>query len=154
MERLTKNFWIAEFEHSDTAANLGLRNVMDAQAKARATELCTTLMEPIRSMFGNAPIILTSGYRAPHVNIHVPGASATSQHQFGEACDWRFTYGSGIDLLGAAERIAASDLPYHQLIYYGNRCHISIAPVGQRPRRQTLTWTGTGYLDGLSPVPA
>lgn len=50
------------------------------------TRLCIDIMEPIRARFG--PVSVHSGYRSPELNAATHGASKTSQHMRGEACDF------------------------------------------------------------------
>lgn len=56
-----------------------------ASAKDALGALCTTILEPIRAKFG--PVSVHSGYRSPALNAATPGASKTSQHSLGQACD-------------------------------------------------------------------
>ena len=82
------------------------------------------------------PIGVNSGYRSPALNAAVGGAAA-SQHMKGEAAD--ITTGSVADNLRLFERIAASAIPFDQLIdeNRGRWIHISYRADGKN-RRQVL----------------
>ena len=66
--RLSRNFFMRDFLHSEIAAWHGLRNVPDNPERAMATGrmLCEHLLEPLQATFGR--IHIRSGYRAPQVN--------------------------------------------------------------------------------------
>lgn len=67
-ERLSPNFFMREFLHSEIAAWHGLRNVPDHPEVALAIgrKLCQELLEPLQATFGR--IHIRSGYRSPAVN--------------------------------------------------------------------------------------
>jgi len=66
--RLSQNFFMRDFLHSEIAAWHGLRNVPDhpEQAVAAGKLLCENLLEPLQATFGR--IHIRSGYRSPEVN--------------------------------------------------------------------------------------
>lgn len=82
---LSKHFTKAEFEHSNTAIQRGISNVMDSGQTQKAIDLCENVLEPLRAHLGK-PIKLNCGYRSPLVNKAVGGAKL-SQHILGEAAD-------------------------------------------------------------------
>lgn len=92
-------------------------------------------LDPVRELWGK-PIGVNSGYRSPALNAAVGGAAA-SQHMKGEAAD--ITTGSVADNLRLFERIAASAIPFDQLIdeNRGRWIHISYRADGKN-RRQVL----------------
>ena len=67
-ERLSPNFFMREFLHSEIAAWHGMRNVPDHPEVALdvGRKLCTELLEPLQASFGK--IHVRSGYRSPAVN--------------------------------------------------------------------------------------
>jgi zinc D-Ala-D-Ala carboxypeptidase len=104
------------------------------------------VLEEVRALLGNAPMLITSGYRSPAVNRAV-GGSATSAHMRGEAADFICPkFGSP---LAVCRAIAESDLAFDQLIEEsGAWIHLGL---GGRWRREVLTWRpGGGYVRGLS----
>jgi len=82
---LSKHFTKAEFEHSNTAIQRRISNVMDSGQTQKAIDLCENVLEPLRAHVGQ-PIKLNCGYRSPLVNKAVGGAKM-SQHILGEAAD-------------------------------------------------------------------
>ena len=83
--KLSEHFTKAEFEHSNTAIQRGIQNVMDSGQTQKAIDLCENVLEPLRAHLG-VPIKLNCGYRSPLVNKAVGGAKM-SQHILGEAVD-------------------------------------------------------------------
>jgi hypothetical protein len=103
------------------------------------------VLEEVRTLLGDAPVLITSGYRSPAVNRAV-GGSPTSAHMRGEAADFICPrFGSPLAICRA---IAASDLRFDQLIEEaGAWVHLGL---GGRWRREVLTWRpGAGYHRGL-----
>lgn len=83
--QLSEHFKLAEFERSATADRLHIDNICPSQFIPALTQLCQTILEPLREHFGE-PVIISSGYRCPTLNIRVGGVYA-SQHTIGEAAD-------------------------------------------------------------------
>lgn len=91
--QLTEHFTLEEFEASQTAKRLNIKNkVPNFKTVYNLRNLCL-LLETLRKDIGK-PIIITSGYRCPKLNKAVGGVS-NSQHMVGEACD--FIIGSAYD---------------------------------------------------------
>lgn len=84
--KLTDHFYLHEFTRSQTAARYGISNVPTENAMDNIIALCQNVLEPIRTNF-NAPVSISSGYRAPKLNRKI-GGSSTSQHMIGEAADF------------------------------------------------------------------
>lgn len=83
--RLTEHFKLKEFERSATASANGIDNTIPSQFIPSLEQLCKVCLEPLRE-FANQPIIISSGYRCPILNLKVGGVYA-SQHTVGEAAD-------------------------------------------------------------------
>ena len=130
-ERLTSDFHLSEFLHSDKAVRLGLDNIPDALAMASIRNFLAPGMQQVRDLIG-APINISSGYRAPQVNAAV-GGSRSSQHMQGLAADFTAPFfGTPIQI---ARAIVASHIKFDQLIQEGSWVHISFSAA---PRRQAL----------------
>ena len=101
--KLSAHFTLAEFERSATATALGIDNSCPSQFVPTLQQLCKTILEPLRAYInlpenkmpspagegrGEAPVIISSGYRCPLLNLKVGGVYA-SQHTVGEAADIR-----------------------------------------------------------------
>ena len=84
---LSKNFGLFEMCHTDNLAYMNQNHDLDDRT---LVALCATahLMESVRTLTGHARVAVHSAYRCPELNGNVPGASITSQHPKGEACDF------------------------------------------------------------------
>ena len=125
---LSPHFSISELTRTDT----GLPNTPEVEQGEDLVRLCDLVLEPMRALVG--PLRINSGYRSPAVNSAIGGA-ATSQHMRGQAAD---TVPLQLALEDAFQAVKASDIPYDQLIIEPTWIHISVAPLGKKPRRQTL----------------
>ena len=105
-------FTLSELLRSDTAAARSIDNAPSHDVIRRLNALMDECLDPVRELWGK-PIGVNSGYRLPALNAAVGGAAA-SQHMKGEAAD--ITTGSVADNLRLFERIAASAIPFDQLI--------------------------------------
>jgi len=131
--RLSQNFTLHELTASDTARRRGIDNTAGTYVVDRLTELCHTILEPLRIGIGSA-LCVSSGYRSKELNKAV-GGSATSQHMVGEAVD---VYScDGLQPRDIIKVALLENLPFHQIIdEFGRWVHVSIAPEGEEPRRE------------------
>lgn len=83
---MSAHFELAEFLHSDTALAQSIANLPTWQDVANLERLADT-MERVRSLLGDAPIMISSGYRSPDLNKAVGGVH-NSAHLEGLACDF------------------------------------------------------------------
>lgn len=131
-ERLTADFHLSEFLHSEKAVRLGLDNTPDAAVLGAIRNFLAPGMQQVRDLIG-APITISSGYRAPQVNAAV-GGSRSSQHMQGLAADFTAPFfGTPLQI---ARAIVASHIKFDQLIQEGSWVHISFSA---NPRRDVLT---------------
>lgn len=154
--RLSRHFWLSEFERSQTASRHGLRNEAIGAAMENLKRLAGHA-EDIRALLGNVPVLISSGLRTPIVNGLVTGLikpadlprldklpevmarvrASTSAHQDGRAMDFSApSFGSPRQI---CLRIAESPLQFDQLIFEGTWVHYGIARSGAKPRRQVMT---------------
>jgi hypothetical protein len=94
------------------------------------------LLEQVKRLLGDKPIMVNSGFRSKQVNDAV-GSSDRSQHRVGAACDFRVP---GMTPDEVVKAVIGSDIPYDQIIREFDRwTHISVPnePNG-KPRRQAL----------------
>jgi zinc D-Ala-D-Ala carboxypeptidase len=125
-----------EFTLSQTAARLGLDNSPDAQSLKNLKRLAATL-EAVRTLLGEVPLVISSGYRSATVNKAIGGASS-SAHMTGLAVD--FTAPAFGTVLATAKAIAKSGIVFDQMIFeYGRWVHLAIAPEDKDPRAQLLS---------------
>jgi len=80
-----KYFNIKELSYSRIAAEKGINNTPNGDAKRNLELLIDKCLDPIRQVYGK-PITVSSGYRNYLLNQLV-GGKATSQHLKGEAAD-------------------------------------------------------------------
>jgi len=120
MGRITENFTLEEFTHSDTAEERGIDNTPSQLQEDNIIALAENIMQPIRDHFGRS-VRITSGLRVPMLNEAVGGAR-TSQHTKGEAADF---YVEGVDLEEVFDWII-ENLEYDQVIYeFARWIHVS-----------------------------
>ena len=144
--KLSQNFSLDEFTHSEIALRKGIDNTPPADVLANLHELASQ-MEKVRDLLG-ASLHINSAYRSPKVNAAVGGAS-TSAHMTGQAVDFICpAFGTPLEV---AIEIAASDIEFDQLIAEGSWIHLGIR--GDM-RRQVLTAHFNGgkatYTAGLA----
>jgi hypothetical protein len=149
---LSDHFSLEELILSQTAAREGIDNNPPADIVKNLRKLANTL-EKIRSLLGNVPILVSSGYRSPKLNLAV-GGSKNSAHMSGLAAD--FTAPSFGTVMQVARKISTSDIAFDQLIYeFGSWVHIGLASDSAEPRLEKLSiFGGTGYLSGIVGKPA
>ena len=82
---LTEHFTLAEMIYSDTAKAMGVDNYPDSRETENLQRVCDVL-ELIRSLCGDDPVVVSSGYRCPEVNAAVGGVP-DSAHVQGLAAD-------------------------------------------------------------------
>jgi uncharacterized protein YcbK (DUF882 family) len=88
MTQLTTHFTLSEFTDSQTAARKGLHNVPSSHSQEHKNiQRTAEVMEQVRFILGNKPILISSGYRSPPVNAAV-GGSKSSAHMSGLAVDF------------------------------------------------------------------
>lgn len=165
-ERLTEHFFLSEFTRSETAARLGIDNMPEADVLEHL-RLNAQYMEQVRAHL-KVPILVSSGYRGEalekvlcerdygawcrrHSLMPSPTAWRTyfdrKAHPKGLATDWTApAFGTPAQVCRA---IAASDLPFDQLIYEHTWVHTSWPMPGKAPRRELLTLISSGYARGI-----
>lgn len=121
--QLSPHFTLEEMTASQEAVRKGLDNTPDATVFL-ALQDTAKHMETVREILGH-PIIVSSGYRSPEVNVAV-GGRENSAHTTGHAVDFICPgFGSPADV---CRRLAAAGVKCDQIIFEGSWCHISFAP--------------------------
>lgn len=141
MTQLTIHFTLEELTQSQTAVRRGIDN-NPSVAIVQSLTLVAQLLEQVRTLLGDRPMLISSGYRSPAVNAVVGGAR-DSRHLLGLAADFTCpTFGTPRDI---CLKIQGSTLVFDQLIFEGTWVHIGLSPAGEPPRKQVLTANfGTG----------
>ncbi len=139
---LSEHFTLDEFTASSTAKSLGISNEPESYLYPNLMKTAYG-MEEVRTLLGDKPIHINSGYRSPALNRAV-GSKPTSQHISGCAVDFICPlFGTPSQIM---ERIVASDIGYDQCILETGSggakwVHISFS---DRNRKQALVITTEG----------
>jgi zinc D-Ala-D-Ala carboxypeptidase len=132
---ISEHFTLEELSFSEAAARLGLNNTPGASVVANLG-LVAAVLERIRTLLGDRPIVVHSGYRSPQVNQAVGGV-VTSAHCRGLACDFVCpAFGPPAEVALAVLR---SGIEYDQLILEYGWVHVGLAQEGSLSRREVLT---------------
>jgi zinc D-Ala-D-Ala carboxypeptidase len=133
--KISEHFTLEELSFSEAAARLGLDNTPTSIVITNLG-LVAAVMERIRTLLGDRPIVVHSGYRSPEVN-HAVGGVVTSAHCRGLACDFVCSaFGTPAEV---ALAISNSDIEYDQLILEYGWVHVGLAEEGLLFRREALT---------------
>ena len=111
--KLSKNFSLAEIEHSNTAKRLGIKNEMSEEHLENMQTLIDNLIQPLRDGIG--PIRISSGYRSPQLN-KANGVSNKSQHSKAQALDLQYWSGGKMNNKIIYDWILDSGLEFDQMI--------------------------------------
>lgn len=143
--QLSPHFELSEFVVSQEAARRGINNAPSPEIIANLKCLAA-MLEEVRSLLG-VPLMISSGYRCPALNIAIGGA-ANSAHMFGMAADFTAV---GHTPLETCLRIAASKIIFDQCIHEFNAwTHLAYAhPLDRDTRQQLLTVDAKGTRRGL-----
>jgi zinc D-Ala-D-Ala carboxypeptidase len=132
---ISEHFTFQEFTFSEAALRLELDNT-PAPAVIANLRLVAAVMEQVRTLLGERPIVVRSGYRSAEVNEAVGGV-ITSAHCRGLACDFVCpAFGTPAEV---AVAVLTSSLEYDQLILEYGWVHVGLAQGGLLPRREALT---------------
>jgi len=138
---------LEEFTMSQTASRMGLPNdpVGTELDNVRRT---AEVMEKVRTILSNKPILISSGYRSPEVNRAV-GGSSTSAHMSGLAVDFTCPgFGSPLDICHALEPHMV-ELGIDQLIWeFTTWVHLGLS--AGPPRAMAMTIDGGGTRTGFA----
>jgi zinc D-Ala-D-Ala carboxypeptidase len=144
MTHLTPNFTLEEFTVSETAARKGINNVPSDMKNLQWT---AEVMERVRTILGDKPIFISSGYRSPKVNMAV-GGSKESAHMSGLAVDFYCPdFGTPLQICKELEP-HMQELGVDQLIHeYNTWVHLGLST--EKPRHMAMTIDGKGVRNGF-----
>lgn len=126
-----QNVTLDELYESATAQEKCIENFPGIQERFYLIGLIDNVLDAVWNLVG--PFRVNSGFRSPALNEAVGGAEK-SQHCKGEAAD---IYPVDMGLDEAFQKIAASGIPYDQLIREKNWLHISYT-TRRENRKQAL----------------
>jgi uncharacterized protein YcbK (DUF882 family) len=147
--QLTKNFTLEEFTDSQTAARKGIHNVPPANSQERKNiQRSAEVMEKVRTILGDKPILVSSGYRSPQVNAAV-GGSKSSAHMSGLAVDFSCPgFGTPLQICKKLHP-HMRELGIDQLIHeYDSWVHLGLS--AGDPRHMALTIDNRGTRTGFA----
>lgn len=124
-----KYFQLEELLKSETALNAQIENLPSWEDVENLQELAQLVLDPIRQAWGQ-PLIVTSGFRSPELNVAVGGVP-TSEHMIGCAVDITLPALSEkkiLDLYLLIEKLVEQgDIDVDQVIYYRKKKIIHIS---------------------------
>ena len=144
MIKLTDNFTLDELTARNTAERMDIDNKPHPKDLENLKQTAK-MLEQIRTLCGDYPLIVSSGYRSPILNSAV-GGSKKSFHCRGKAADFTIRqFGSPYDV---CKKIINSGIQFDLIIQeYGRWIHIQW---NTKPRRKILTkCTNKPYTTGL-----
>jgi zinc D-Ala-D-Ala carboxypeptidase len=119
---LSEHFTLEEMTHSEIGARKGYDNTPNEKEVANLRRLCG-LLEKVKEVIGNKPVIINSGFRSKQVNDAV-GSKDSSQHRLGCAADIRVPGMTPKQIISAC---ILARLPYDQIILeFDSWVHISV----------------------------
>lgn len=127
--KISKNFSLEEFTHSETAQCLKIDNAPSTEQIINLCALVHHVLQPLRDHYGQ-PVKISSGYRCQALNKAVGGVT-NSQHIRGQAADIKIL---GVTPTHIADYIA-NHLPYDQVILYPTFVHVSYSIQANRRHR-------------------
>jgi zinc D-Ala-D-Ala carboxypeptidase len=146
---LSPHFTLDEYIYSQTASRMGISNqptpeILECLKRHAAT------MEQVRTLLGNKPILISSGYRSPQVNAACGGAS-NSAHMSGLAADWTCPgFGTPHDICLFLQKYMAA-LKIDQLIdEYPPTGWVHLGLSNGDPRMMALTIDNSGTKTGFA----
>lgn len=144
--KLSPHFSLDEMLVSQTAARNDIDNTPKPTHQENLKRLCVELLEPIRSMLGNHPITVSSGYRSTALNAAVNG-SQSSAHCIGFAADFNcHSFGNAKELATfLAHELPKRGIKFDQLILeFGGWIHLGMYNRQMQQRGQILTFRRIG----------
>jgi zinc D-Ala-D-Ala carboxypeptidase len=136
--KISKYLTLSEAIKSNTANKLGIKNIPTPEHLVNMKYIASEIFDKVREHIGGA-LYVSSFYRSPELNKGVKGASATSQHQTGQAMDIDTKrYGNGTNK--QVFDYIKDNLNFDQLIWeFGTDkepdwVHVSLKKSGNRKR--------------------
>ena len=138
--QLSENFFLDEFERSQTAARFGIDNSVrpGGPVFSNLKRLCQNYLQPLRDHIGK-PITISSGYRSSELNKKIGGAKK-SQHLHGLAADIHVDGMSNLELAQSISNLFVHPHDFDQLVLeFDQWVHISAPAKFRDPRGDVFT---------------
>jgi len=148
---ISPNFTLDELTHSQQAIRSNIDNTPNKSVLINLS-IIASLLESVRKLLGEHPILISSGYRCAKLNTMI-GGSKNSQHVMGLAVDFICPkYGTPKEI---CQLLLSSGLQFDQMICEGTWVHLSLADDDMPTRNQVLTAVfepgrKTQYRQGLA----
>ena len=138
---LSEHFTLHELTASQTATRKGITEQFSPPPEVVESLrfLCANLLEKLRALNNNQPLMVSSGYRCPRLNKAV-GGKPNSQHLRGEAVD--IDFGSKPANRDFFNKIKRSGMEFDQLLNEFDFAWVLISLKKEGNRRQVLDITG------------
>jgi zinc D-Ala-D-Ala carboxypeptidase len=147
--QLTEHFTLAEMIYSDTALAMGIDNTPNEDETDNLVRTAE-LLEEIRALCDDLPVVVSSGFRCDELNAAIGGAE-NSAHRYGLAADitipeWGTPYEICVflkhylDLLGIDQLINESS---------GDAAWVHVGLCEGEPRCECLTINDAGTFAGI-----
>jgi zinc D-Ala-D-Ala carboxypeptidase len=149
MTQLTPHFTLEEFTDSQTAARKGIHNIPPENSQERKNiQRTAETMEQVRTILGDKPILISSGYRSPQVNAAV-GGSKSSAHMSGLAVDFSCPGFGTPKAICHKLHPHMKELGIDQLIHeYDTWVHLGLS--ASAPRHMAMTIDNKGTRNGFA----
>jgi zinc D-Ala-D-Ala carboxypeptidase len=149
MTQLTTHFTLEEFTDSQTAARKGIKNIPPENSQERKNiQRTAEVMEQVRTILGDKPILISSGYRSPQVNAAV-GGSKSSAHMSGLAVDFSCPGFGTPKAICHKLHPHMKELGIDQLIHeYDTWVHLGLS--ASAPRHMAMTIDNKGTRNGFA----
>jgi zinc D-Ala-D-Ala carboxypeptidase len=140
-KQISEHFTLHELTASQTATRKGISEQFSPPEEIiqNLRYLCENLLEKLREMNGNGPLMVSSCYRCPRLNKAV-GGKPNSQHLRGEAVD--IDFGSKPANRDFFNKIKKSGIVFDQLLNEFDFAWIHISLKKEGNRRQVLDING------------
>lgn len=147
---LSEHFTLSELTHSDTANQYGISNVPDAAAAEQLSLLANKTLEGIRTLCGDKPVLISSGFRNYEVNALIGGAE-NSAHLYGCAADFTVPEFGDVTAVCHAIEPHLAELGIDQLIHENDSwVHVGRVAAPAAPRCECLTISGSSVVYGIA----
>lgn len=144
-----KYFTLKEFEKSETAERLKIKNSIPEEMLPGVEEFVEKILDPLREAWGG-PIKVTSMYRGEDLNKAVKGSN-TSAHCIAQAVDLQPGDGRTQQEFNTFVKLFLYHRNYDQLIdeFNGNAewCHIGFRNRQGQQRKQNLIYRNGKYTN-------
>jgi hypothetical protein len=134
---------------SETATRLGIENIPIAEAEEKTlVHIIEHIIQPFQAWFDSSNdlyVYITSGYRSPELNKHIPGADENSQHMRGQAIDFVLVGLTHDETASSFDQfLLEENIEFDQFIKEESWIHISCNPAGTNRMQRLASYKENG----------